>query len=119
MLKLSVCLQVNGKTVFWKCWKLSLKNFILLNSKLGGGQDDFSGFSIMAQCVYINCKSALTSLVLMLSNIQKILEYYSLATIFSKNGIHFYILRNVFFIIAPGRINFDCPLQVAKLRPLP
>jgi len=43
MLKLSVCLQVNGKTVFWKCWKLSLKNFILLNSKLGGGQDDLSG----------------------------------------------------------------------------
>ena len=43
MLKLSVCLQVNGKTVFWKCWKLFLKNFILLNSKLGDGQDDFSG----------------------------------------------------------------------------
>ena len=43
MLKLSACLQVNGKTVFWKCWKLSLKNFILLNSKLGGGQDDFFG----------------------------------------------------------------------------
>ena len=43
MLKLSVCLQVNGKTVFWTCCKLFLKNFILLNSKLGDGQDDFSG----------------------------------------------------------------------------
>ena len=43
MLKLSVCLQVNGKTVFWKCWKLSLKNFILRSSKSGGCQDDFSG----------------------------------------------------------------------------
>ena len=43
MLKLSVCLQVNGKTVFWKCWKLFLKNFILRSSKSGGCQDDFSG----------------------------------------------------------------------------
>ena len=43
MLKLFVCLQVNGKTVFWKCWKLSLKNFILHSSKSGGCQDDFFG----------------------------------------------------------------------------
>ncbi|WP_228457691.1 hypothetical protein, partial [Chryseobacterium indologenes] len=27
----------------WKCWKLSLKNFILRSSKSGGCQDDFSG----------------------------------------------------------------------------
>lgn len=26
---------------FWKCWKLSLKNFILRSSKSGGCQDDF------------------------------------------------------------------------------
>uniref|UniRef100_UPI0030BC95CF hypothetical protein n=1 Tax=Riemerella anatipestifer TaxID=34085 RepID=UPI0030BC95CF len=29
--------------VFWKCWKLSLKNFILRSSKSGGCQDDFFG----------------------------------------------------------------------------
>ncbi|WP_229091458.1 hypothetical protein, partial [Bacteroides nordii] len=27
----------------WKCWKLSLKNFILRSSKSGGCQDDFFG----------------------------------------------------------------------------
>src|SRR5690606_33975689 len=42
MLKLFVCRQVNGKTVFWKCWKLSPKSFILHNLKLVC-QDDFSG----------------------------------------------------------------------------
>jgi hypothetical protein len=39
---LSVCRQVNGKTVFWKCWKLSPKIFTLHNLKLVC-QDDFSG----------------------------------------------------------------------------